>query len=374
MKRKGHLCLIGGTSTSIPQDFTVSLAEVSKTDRKYSPQSRMRAAENELSAMREVTDAAFFLMRSLPMEQLELKELLDLYDMFVSGEEVLNLYSSEFAQISQMRLTPIQMKQLSRLRKLHFHLGEIIPEAADKIKEVVKLLQEQKKFSKTNSAVALQAVSTSKKPASPKISSFADKKAKGGSKSASVKFSNANKPSAVVSGKASSASKGKSKEEPNGIQLRVSLKGLHPEIWRRIHVPGDCTLLELHETIQNSMGWEDCHLHQFRIAGEAYSSDGDDLPEDEYSLDQFNLRKGSKFEYIYDFGDDWIHTVTVEGRLDKAIDYFECTQGERACPPEDSGGVYGYSRIVEILKNPKHKEYDDIVDWVGDDFDPAKFQ
>lgn len=159
MRRKGHLCLIGGTSTPVSQEFRLSVAEVSKTDKKYSAQSRMRAAEEELIAMREVTDAAFFLMRSLPMDQLELQELMDLYEMFVSGEDVLNLYTNEFAQLSLMRLTPIEMKQLNRLRKIHYHLSDIVPEASETISEVIKKFKASKKPKGTNkSVVALHAV------------------------------------------------------------------------------------------------------------------------------------------------------------------------------------------------------------------------
>ena len=148
MKRRGHLCLIGGTQSSVPQEKTLQLAgqlqSEAMQDAKYTAQGRMRDAENEMMAMKEVTDAAFMLMRSLPMEQLELNELLDLYDMFMSGVEVLELYKAELQQLSNFRLSPHELKQLSRLRKLHWHLSEIVPDAAESIEELVRKMEASK--------------------------------------------------------------------------------------------------------------------------------------------------------------------------------------------------------------------------------------
>lgn len=156
MKRKGHLCLIGGTQsayggvqTSMPtEERVLKIANndlsSAKTVARHSPQERMKDAENELLTMKEVTDAAFMLMRALPMEQLESNELMELYDLFMSGVDVLDLYVAEFNQLSMMRLAPHEMKQLSRLRKLHWHLSEIVPDAAELVSETVKKLKAEK--------------------------------------------------------------------------------------------------------------------------------------------------------------------------------------------------------------------------------------
>ncbi len=351
MRRKGHLCLIGGTNVSVPE-VSINVTEISKSSKeKYSPQSRIRAADEELTTMREVTDAAFFLMRSLPMEQLEIQELLDLYDMFVSGEDVLDLYVAEFAQLSQMRLSPLEMKQLSKLRKMHFHLSDIIPEASEKISEVIRALQTSS--SKGKKIAALNAVSLEKGhlsivPASSQAKSSTKVKAK----KAKIK-----------------------KQSPPGLQLKVTLKGSRPLVWRRIHVPGDCSLPELHETIQNSMGWENSHLHCFKINGRTFSenSESSETEATRYNLSDFSLKPSDKFEYCYDFGDNWIHTVEMEEWLDNPIDYFECVTGKNACPPEDSGGVRAYAEKLAILKNPSHPEHAEIKEWFGEDFDAHHF-
>lgn len=350
MRRKGHLCLIGGTNVSV-SEVSLNVTEISKTGKeKYSPQSRIKAADEELTAMREVTDAAFLLMRSLPMEQLELQELRDLYDMFVSGEDVLELYVAEFAQLSQMRLSPLEMKQLSKLRKMHFHLSDIVPEASEKISEVMKLVQASS-MPKVKNAGALNTVSSVK-----------------------THLSIVPPPPAKASSRKSKKPKVK-KQAPAGIQLKVTLKGSKPLIWRRIHVPGDCSLPELHETIQNSMGWENCHLHCFKINGQLFSenSENSKTESSKYTLADFNLKPFDKFEYCYDFGDDWIHTIEMEDWLEKPIDYFECVFGKNACPPEDSGGVYAYALKLAALKDSSHPHHSEIKEWFGEDFDPHHF-
>jgi len=59
-------------------------------------------------------------------------------------------------------------------------------------------------------------------------------------------------------------------------QLKVTLNGTGSPIWRRILVPENVTLYQLHTILQIVMGWTDSHLHQFMIAGQNYGDPQDD--------------------------------------------------------------------------------------------------
>ena len=167
-------------------------------------------------------------------------------------------------------------------------------------------------------------------------------------------------------------------------QFKVTLLGSTPPIWRRIHVQ-DCTLDKLHEHIQTAMGWTNSHLHQFEIKGERYGdpellcdSFEDFECEDSTAtmLSEILPKTGKRFafKYAYDFGDGWEHEVLYEGSppLEKGNKYPLCLEGERACPPEDVGGVWGYAEFLEVIADPKHEQYYDFEEWAGE-FDPAKF-
>ena len=86
-------------------------------------------------------------------------------------------------------------------------------------------------------------------------------------------------------------------------------------------------------------------------------------------------RVGSKAIYTYDFGDSWEHSIVLEKRLpvDPNTTYPICTDGQLACPPEDCGGVPGFYDLVEALADPNHERHEEMLDWVGDDFDPQAF-
>jgi hypothetical protein len=164
-------------------------------------------------------------------------------------------------------------------------------------------------------------------------------------------------------------------------RMRIDLRGAKPPIWRRIEVP-DCTLAELHVAIQRAIGWTDSHLHQFEIDGEGYSCPSP-FGGDEYmdTIDSTNVwlsevirGKGTKFDYLYDFGDSWEHTIKVEAvePSEPSVVYPRCLTGKRNCPPEDCGGIWGYENLLEILSDPEHPEYEDRIDWCGE-LDPEKF-
>jgi DNA-binding transcriptional regulator YdaS (Cro superfamily) len=167
-------------------------------------------------------------------------------------------------------------------------------------------------------------------------------------------------------------------------RFKIVLLGTDPAIWRRIETK-DVTLEKLHELIQTAMGWTNSHLHQFEIAGSRYTDlrsmlgELDDFGAIDYSgirIDDLVSKHGSKLRmrYEYDFGDGWQHDVVLEKvtEPEPGAKYPRCIDGERACPPEDVGGVYGFADYVEAITNPKHSEYAEFLDW-KDPFDPAQF-
>jgi Plasmid pRiA4b ORF-3-like protein len=165
----------------------------------------------------------------------------------------------------------------------------------------------------------------------------------------------------------------KKKPAGNIFQLKISLRDIEPSIWRRVLVE-DCTLAALHGIIQNCMGWDDDHMHAFEVRGETYSHPDLDDAEDEIEMTLGQIAEGrtKKFTYTYDFGDDWRHVIQIEKRLpaEEGVRYPRCVDGQRAGPPEDCGGPWGYSEILEILQNPKHPDYKERKEWLGRKYDP----
>jgi len=197
-------------------------------------------------------------------------------------------------------------------------------------------------------------------------------------------------------------------------QVRITLNGTKPPIWRRVAVRSDITLGELHEVIQIVMGWLDGHLHQFilrdkslrppaveivrhfalegelddvfaaRLRGERVfvprgpefedlEMEGED--EDGVTLGEVCPQVKSKLLYEYDFGDGWEHTIEVQKitKPQEGLEYPICLAGKRACPPEDCGGVWGYYEMLEALADPKHERHEELLEWLGGGFDPEAF-
>jgi hypothetical protein len=163
-------------------------------------------------------------------------------------------------------------------------------------------------------------------------------------------------------------------------QLKIELIGSEPLIWRRVQVPAASTLSELHEVIQTAMGWEGYHLHQFEIGGRRYASPGEDSLGGE--VDERNERlgglvtgAGQSFRYEYDFGDGWEHLVTVESvePAHPALGYPVCLGGQRACPPEDCGGIWRYNETRDAYADPQREEHAALLEWLGYPFDPEGF-
>lgn len=171
------------------------------------------------------------------------------------------------------------------------------------------------------------------------------------------------------------------KQQPTAIfQLKISLSNISPPIWRRVLVPANFTLADLHNLIQASFEWAGYHLHSFDVDGIEYGEPSDDdfyevQDEGKLRLMQFVRGEKYKFRYTYDFGDDWGHVILVEKILpaDPALSYPVCIKGKRATPPEDVGGPWGYAEFLETIADPESEEYDEMMEWSGEDFDPEYF-
>lgn len=169
-------------------------------------------------------------------------------------------------------------------------------------------------------------------------------------------------------------------------QLKATLQDFKPPIWRRVLVPGEFTLGDLHWILQIAFGWTNSHLHQFVTKDRTFYSDpmfqlGDGpfgiLVHDEKRtrLDSVVKKPKDKLIYEYDFGDSWGHELLVEKILDPDPDatYPTCLAGKMAGPPEDVGGVWGYAELLEVLADENHPEREERLEWVDDDFDPEAF-
>jgi Plasmid pRiA4b ORF-3-like protein len=166
-------------------------------------------------------------------------------------------------------------------------------------------------------------------------------------------------------------------------QVKVTLLGTRPPIWRRLLVPAELTLAQLHDVLQAAMGWENCHLHEFRIGRHRFGvPDPNDrlmggagcVNERKARLFEVFGKVGAKGEYTYDFGDTWEHAVTVEKILmpDAGLIYPLCTDGKLHGPPEDCGGIGGFYHLLEAIRDPDHDEHEELLEWIGS-FDPEAF-
>lgn len=173
------------------------------------------------------------------------------------------------------------------------------------------------------------------------------------------------------------------KNQPSIYQLKVTIRGIWPPVWRRLQVSGAATFGDLHDVLQRAFGWGDYHLHHFVIGDTFY---GVPDPEDaDWDFDTKDERRArlqqilgcglKKFVYEYDFGDGWEHMITVEKVLTRepGATYPRCLAGRRAGPPEDCGGAWGYARLIEVTADPKHPEYEEMREWLGETFDPERF-
>ena len=165
-------------------------------------------------------------------------------------------------------------------------------------------------------------------------------------------------------------------------QIKVSLQDVEPAIWRRLEVPAEIKLARLHVALQAAMGWQDYHLHAFRIGDIEYGLPDPDyepmgvpLKDDRRATLRSLVSVGESFVYEYDFGDGWEHEILVEAVLAPRprTRYPRVVDGARACPPEDVGGPPGYEGFLEAVGDPRHAEHDSMLDWAGGSFDAEAF-
>ncbi len=174
------------------------------------------------------------------------------------------------------------------------------------------------------------------------------------------------------------------------FQFLVALLGVDPLVWRRIQVPGGYSFWDLHVAIQDAMGWEDYHLHEFSLHDPQVDRRirigmlDDEEPFGEDYLPDYLTAISAYFNYrlhdptalyTYDFGDGWRHVLAFEGIVsrDEALDYPRCMSGKMKCPPEDCGGPGGYANFLEAIGDPHHDEHEMLLTWIGGYFDPTDF-
>ena len=163
-------------------------------------------------------------------------------------------------------------------------------------------------------------------------------------------------------------------------RIRISLNDIEPEIWREVDVPLSMSLKGLHDIIQAVFGWADYHLHEFRIGDRLYgipAPDGEGYGrtalQDKIVKIEALIAKGyDRFEYVYDFGDDWEHVVEIKqvADADPAVKYPRFVAGERRGPPEDVGGLPGYYEFLKAIGNKRHREHKRMLEWYGGPYDP----
>jgi len=174
------------------------------------------------------------------------------------------------------------------------------------------------------------------------------------------------------------------KTEKQIYQIKVVLAGSKPSIWRRILVPSDISLVKLHDVLQIAIGWENCHLHQFKYQGKFYlipdeefdvGFEREDLNEKKFKLDQLLKTIKDSMVYEYDFGDGWEHKITLEKILpfENKEKLPRCISGKMSCPPEDCGGIWGYYNLLDAIQDEDHPEHDSMLEWLGEGFDPEYF-
>jgi hypothetical protein len=154
---------------------------------------------------------------------------------------------------------------------------------------------------------------------------------------------------------------------PSVYQLKITLLGIEPPIWRRVQVPSTLLLCCVHDAFQTVMRWTDSHLHMFEKDGKNWGwPDDDELEADVEIIDESRVGigkvltvEGDTLVYVYDFGDNWRHEVLLEKIVPvAAMPKPVCLDGKRRCPPEDVGGPHGYQEFLDVIFEPGHDEFE----------------
>jgi hypothetical protein len=169
--------------------------------------------------------------------------------------------------------------------------------------------------------------------------------------------------------------------EPQLIELLIKLMHIEPAIYRSVLVRNTITFERLHEIIQVCMGWQNYHLYSFK-KGDIYMEDRFAEIEPysrkkffahKYQIANFLEKPGDTIEYVYDFGDNWLHNISVSkvSPDNKRIKHPKCLIAERACPPEDCGGVGGYYYLMNVLFSQEYNEDRlSMLEWLGGEYKP----
>jgi len=181
------------------------------------------------------------------------------------------------------------------------------------------------------------------------------------------------------------------------LDLKIELLGTeNPKVSRTISIPPNITFHQLHLIIQEAFGWRDSHLYQFSENG-FRSLINIGSPHDEesalnaakvsaeailfkmYNSHAFDPERAQKLKYIYDFGDDWEHEITVIGFDRTSNGKPNVKDGSGACPPEDCGGIHGFADLKSSLKTGKPSEMhgESWIPWLEgcdyENYDPEVF-
>lgn len=162
-------------------------------------------------------------------------------------------------------------------------------------------------------------------------------------------------------------------------RVRIALKDIEPEIWRRVEVPLGMSLKGLHDVIQAILGWQDYHLFEFQVGEKRYGTPSPEWGDERKVLHAKSVTlvdlvsKGiDRLDYTYDFGDNWEHAIAIEAVVDAdpAVKYPRFVDGARRGPPEDVGGLPGFFDFIEAMLNPRHPEHRNLLRWYGGPYDP----
>lgn len=166
--------------------------------------------------------------------------------------------------------------------------------------------------------------------------------------------------------------------DPASLVLNVELDDVTPRVWRRVAIPSNTPLDRVHLMLQEAMGWNDAHMYVFETGDYTIidpRSGSGEIAADGERLVSIATDLGARFTYVYDFGDEWTHTVTVEEiRPGGPDNEFTILGGGGACPPEDIGGNAWYQHLLAALADPAGPDHDEAVQTLGPDFDPARYR
>jgi hypothetical protein len=168
-----------------------------------------------------------------------------------------------------------------------------------------------------------------------------------------------------------------SPETEQAYTLQITLEHSKPLIWRTVIVSSHLTLDRLHDIIQIVMGWKDYHLHQFTMGNRCFASDPESLDilngenEGKIRLCDLLKKENMQLEYEYDFGDSWVHQIILQKMESIPANHrlqMTCLDGRMACPPEDVGGISGFTHFCQVMKDPQDPEHEELKNWLGGKF------